>query len=474
MKKNSEGIKKTMMIFLICFILLISYLIFYYLFHGKEVATSPLNSRLWNKRNTMLRGEIYDRNMNKLTESELVQSKYEIKYIGGEAFCHVLGYMHPTYGLTGLQNVYDRELMGELNHGILGIFDKSQAEESERGYDLRTTLNSKLQKNIFNELDDSQGAVVVLNPKSGEILSMISKPSYNPNNIDDNWKSIVGNKNSPLINRAVSGMYPPASTFKIITCTAALESIKDIDNLIIDDNGVLKYNDVDILTNFNKNALGKIGIKDAFKYSSNVYFGNIGIELGNEKLKSTAERFYFNQDTPCDGIVIDNSVFPSFSNGEIGNLAQSAIGQSKVLATPMEMALVAGTIANDGVMIKPRLVSDIMFEGKVVKNTESERIERIISTKNANKIKEYMREVVKSGTGIRANMNNIQVCGKTGTAEHDEGGNKKPHSWFVGFAPYEDPQIAFAILVEEAGTGEKAASLSRTIVQTAINEELIK
>jgi peptidoglycan glycosyltransferase len=194
------------------------------------------------------------------------------------------------------------------------------------------------------------------------------------------------------------------------------------------------------------------------------------MELGNGKLKDTAEAFGFNADTPADGVTIENSVFPSFGFYEKGNIAQSAIGQSEVLATPMQMAMTAGTIANGGVMMKPYIVSRVMSSsGDTVKTIEPVQIRQVVSADTASLVKDFMREVVTDGTGTNAAVPGIEVCGKTGTADHAEG--SEPHSWFIGFAPYENPQVAVAVIVEEGGTGGGlAAKIAGQVIKAALSK----
>lgn len=184
------------------------------------------------------------------------------------------------------------------------------------------------------------------------------------------------------------------------------------------------------------------------------------MELGNDKLRKTAEDFYFNKNIPCDGIVIDKSHFPTLKSYEVGNKAQSAIGQAADLATPMQMALVSATIANDGVMMKPHLVKQILAsDGSVVEDIQGESNGTITSSDIAATMKDFMKGVVTDGTGGNASIEGVEVCGKTGTADHIENGkNATPHSWFIGFAPYNNPKVAVAVIVEDGGQGGVAAA----------------
>ena len=237
------NIKKVMLVFLILFIALISYITYIYMFNSEKAVSSTFNQRLWAERNKVLRGTIYDKDMKALTKStKISEVSQKQQYLQGEVFAHAIGYMNPVYGLAGLEKKYDGELMGSGDTVVSKFFDFSKKEEEKVGNGLRTTLDSKLQKKAFDLLGDKRGAVVALNPKTGEILAMVSKPSYDPNNLEKNWKGIVANKDMPLLNRAVSGLYPPGSIFKTITAISALENIPNVYNKRFEDNGKLVFN----------------------------------------------------------------------------------------------------------------------------------------------------------------------------------------------------------------------------------------
>lgn len=452
----SNNIKKVLLIILILFMFLIAYITYFEIFTAPEIVSNPANRRLWDQRNEVLRGTIYDRNLNSLTKSERISTTTQKReYIGGAAFAQSLGYEDPKYGITGLEETYDSQLMKD-DTSILNIFNFfSKVKQEKIGRNLVTTLDMNLQEKAYSLLGNNIGAVVALNPKTGEILAMVSKPSFNPNNLDANWNSIDNDKNRPLLNRAVSGLYPPGSTFKVITALSSLENLSEVNNRIFHDNGKLVFNSTQSLSDFEGEVPGTLSFKDAFVLSSNVVFGGLGLELGNNKLKATAENFYFNKSIPSNGIIIDNSKFPSYKTNEVGNIAQSAIGQSGVLASPMQMALVVSTIANGGVMMKPYLVNKVMTnKGSLVTQTSPESIATVASNENANYIKDLMRAVVTSGTGTAANIPGLNVCGKTGTADNNINGvPAEAHSWFIGFAPYDNPQISIAVIVENGGQG---------------------
>ena len=475
MEQMSISIKKVLIIFLLLFVGVISYITYFEIVEAPTLVKNSHNMRVWAKRNEVLRGTIYDRNMQPLTTSAKVDTLTQKRtYTGGAVFAHALGYVDIKYGITGLEKKYDEDLMAD-DTTIADVFNFTATKPKDKvGHNLVTTLDGNLQKKAYDLLGDNKGAVVVLNPKTGEILAMVSKPSYDPNNLTKIWADLNKDKTYPLMNRATSGLYPPGSTFKTITALAALENMKDINSRTFIDNGKLVFNSKASLSNFGGEVLGKLSFKEAYVHSSNVVFGTLGEELGNAKLKAEAEKFFFNRNTPADGLVINNSRFPTFNKNEIGNIAQSAIGQSQVLATPMEMALLSATIANNGTMMEPYLVKSVTDkDGKLIRNIEPVENGSIISKENATTMKDFMRAVVVEGTGMGAAVQGINVCGKTGTADHNDenGQNAQPHAWFIGFAPYENPTIAVAVIVEDGGQGGiVAAGIASQLFKTALSK----
>lgn len=466
MDKISKNIRNVMIIFLLLFLALICYMVYFQVFNSQKIALRQDNKILWAKRNEVLRGAIYDRNNKILVKSTIDDDgKQKREYLYGSIFAHVLGYENIKYGLSGLEYKYDKEMTSYNKMDILNVSNTNDDSNSlKKGYNLVTTLDYELQKYAYELLGNNKGAVVAMDPKNGEILAMVSKPSFDVNNLNSQWQNITSNDDKPLVNRATSGMYPPASTFKTITAVSSLENIKGILNRTFNDNGKLKFNDKEYLTNYNGEVLGNIDFKTAYAKSSNVVFGSLGLELGNTALRKTAEKFYFNREIPCEGLDISKSIFPKYETYEKGNIAQSAIGQGGVLATPMQMLMVVSSIANDGKMMEPIIMKQITnSKNEVVKKSSPKQIAQVTSYDNSQIIKSFMREVVEHGTGQNANIYGIDICGKTGTAEHS--GDGKDHSWFIGFAPYNDPKIAVCVLVENGGEGGGiAAKISANII----------
>jgi penicillin-binding protein A len=465
LKKN---IKKVLIVYLALFIALFSYIGYFEVFKAKEAALSSYNSRLWVKRAEVLRGTIYDRDMNSMSESKKINDTKSVRnYKGKDYTAQVLGYIDQKYGLSGLEKKYDSILSGEqldVQETISGIVEG----KNKKGHNIVTTLDMDLQKKCYDLIGNNKGAAVCINPKTGEILAMVSKPSFDPNNLEKDWASLIKDTNSPLLNRASDGLYPPGSTFKAITLVSALTNINGVENETFKDNGKLKFNETEFIENYNGAAFGSIKLDKAFYKSSNVVFGGLGLTL-KDQLFTTAESFYFNKIIASDDIDIKKSQFPKSKEAEPGSLAQSAIGQGTVLATPIQMVLAAAAAANDGVIMKPYLVSKILkSDNSLYKNIESEKLTAVMSKDMADKVKKYMRDVMLYGTGRNANIKGLDICGKTGTADFKKNGvDMPPHSWFIGFAPYNNPNIAVAVIIEEGGkNSEKAASIASKIIQS--------
>lgn len=484
----SKAIQKVMTVFLFLLVGLISYIAYFQVFKAPEIAEKSGNVRLWAKRNEVLRGTIYDKNGVALTKSERTDDLTQKRtYTQGEYYANIIGYVDQRYGISGLEKTLDKTLT-EYNSISLSSFLKSinpkdiiknrNQKEEKVGNSVYTTFDNKIQKAAYDALGDKDGAVVVLNPKTGEVLSMVSKPSYNPENL----KEVIKKANSgeieghPLMNKTISGMYPPGSTFKLITLASALENIPGVENRTFNDTGKIVFNSKQSLSNQHGKAYGNINLRTALAVSSNFVFGTLAGELGNEKLKATAEKFGFNSNIPAEGFVIENSEFPTLSKSEPGSIAQSGIGQSKDLATPMQMALVASTIANDGTMMQPSVINKVVNKDGSLISKYSPKVakDNVISKSHAATIKDYMRTLVANRVnadwGIFRGLN---AAGKTGTADYTLANGKDgiPHAWFVGFAPVEDPQYAIAVIVEASGNGgEVAAPIAGRILKAAMSK----
>jgi penicillin-binding protein A len=301
--------------------------------------------------------------------------------------------------------------------------------------------------------------------------------AHNPRRVRQYWESLdPGSPGSPLVNRATSRGYPPGSSFKTIVAAAALESGRFTPDSTFPDPAALELPlTTATIRNFGRGTCaggGQIDLTDAFRVSCNTTFGDIGLRIP-QPLFRTAERFGFNQRIPFD-IVDEPSAFPEIPDDRAPARAQAAIGQVDVVATPLQMALAAATVANGGQVPRPRLVREIIdASGEIVRRYAPEGLGRAISQQTASQLTRMMVEVVERGTGTAAQMEGIQVGGKTGTAETGVEG-AAPHAWFIGFAPATNPQLAVAVIVENGGSlGSEATggAVAAPIAQAVLAED---
>ncbi len=453
-------ITRVMILYLIIFLILISYIANFKLFKSEKWVNSPYNKREILKRDEVLRGSIFDRNGEILAYSERQEGYQKRIYTKGETLAPLLGYVDIKYDVAGLEKSLDSTLS---TMPVSGTFKKmfGISKEEKKGNDITLTIDSRLQEFAYDIFGDRKGAIVVLNCKTGEILASVSKPSYDVNNLDSVWSDIVDDINAPLLDRCSSGLYAPGSTFKIITLSSALRNISDVSARIFEDNGAIYFQDGNSLPNAGGYSYGNIDLKKAFSVSSNVVFGSLGIEMGGEKLKEEAERFFYNKNIKLNGINIGKANFPTLNDEEKGKVAQSAIGQGEVLVSPIQIALTASVIANNGVMPQPQIIKG----GNLIPYNES-----IISGSTALYIKDTMREVMLTGTGSGMDTYNIGICGKTGTAEVEDEEGKYNNSLFVGFSSYDEPKYAIAVVVEKGESGS-ATSIANEVLKRAMSLE---
>lgn len=320
------------------------------------------------------------------------------------------------------------------------------------------TLDSRLQQTAYYALGSYRGAVVAMEPDTGKILAMVSKPDFNPNTISQEWESMVSDdSSSALLNRATQGLYPPGSTFKMITSLAYLrEHPSDYDQFSWDCQGSLTQNEVTI-TCYNGEWHGQESLRSAFANSCNTAFAGIGLELDNKILRKAAEDFLFNSSLPT-GMPHSRSIFSLDKDSSVGEQMTTAIGQGDTLVTPLHMALITSTIANGGVMMRPYYVDHIeTYDGDMVTQNDPSVYKKILTPDEAGVLTAYMESTVSSGTAYALYGNGYSCAGKTGSAEYTRDGVTGTHSWFCGFADVEEPDIVVAVIAEDGGTGSSTA-----------------
>ena len=436
----------------------------------------------------------------------------ERKYLYQNLAAHVLGYVNEIsekelkmsdfnqlaggdiIGKSGLERYYDSYLRGdkgkkEVEVDALGREVATiKIQKPVAGYDIYLTLNSELQQFVERQMYGKRGAVIVSEPFTGKVLAMVSYPDYNPNIFTQQmsvaqWKEISENKDNVLCNRNIQSVYPPGSVFKIITAVAALEEGVVSRNSKIYCPGYYQVGDM-VFKCWKESGHGNLAIVEAIANSSNVFFYTVGQKLGIDKLSYYARLMGFGEETGIDlpgeqeGLVpssdwkrktINQSWFP-------GDTVNLSIGQGFLLVTPLQIHNMLCLIANDGFYFRPYHVEKIVSQsGEIVKELKPELIKKIeISQETFRIIKEGMKKVVESGTGHLANIEEVKVAGKTGTAQNPQGEN---HAWFIGFAPYDKPEICVTVLVENGGDGSAAAApiaadIFRKYIQSKNNEKV--
>lgn len=462
MNNENKRIILVLISFCLVFVILIGYLSYFQIFKAKDIKMSSYNKRLWIDEENTVRGSILDRNGKVLVYNDGKSNERIYKY--GNLYSHIIGYSYREYGKTGLELSFNNTLLNiDENAAINEI--KNLVIKDNIGNDIKLTIDHSSQEKARNLLKGKKGSIIIMNPKSGEIYSMVSLPDFDTANLREDWKNIVEDPDSPLFNRGTQGLYPPGSLFKIISSVAIL---KDPD--ITRDYTCSGQTTIDgyVFSDYNETVHGDINLKQAFANSCNTYFAEKSILLGKEKLGSVAEDFFINKKIDSS-IAIKNSQFGFRDNLGKTEIAASALGQGKVLVTPINMLLAASAIGNQGRMVKPIVVKEIIDKnGKIIKTTEGEILGSPVNSLIANEVKDMMVEVVKNGTGKKASIKNVQVAGKTGTAQNS---SNNDHAWFVGFAPADDPRVVVVVMLEEEGAsgGNAAAPIGREAIIHALN-----
>ncbi len=430
-----------MVFFVALFMTLALYLVYFQLFKRSDIENDSHNRRLWVNEDNIKRGSIYDRNGNVLAYSEEDSdgSQYRI-YNYGKSASSVTGYSSKTYGKTGIEKSYNKELLA-LSGENLSNFRK-MVVKNDTGYDVHLSLDQNIQEIVYEHIKDIKGSCVVMNPKTGEVLALVSNPSYDPNSVDEDWDFLIQNTDGPLVNRATSGAYRPGSTFKIVTATGVLNY--DIDTSY-NDTGVETIQGYDI-KNFADQAFGMVNLRSAFVNSINTYFASKTNDLGRDKYKELAEKFMINKDYEFD-MDKNNAIIPFDDLNQV-DLAMTGFGYGMTQISPLHMAMITSAIANEGKMMQPRLVTKVIDkDGKIIEEKKDKVLSEVTSVENANYIRDMMVSVVNEGTGTSAYLDSVQIAGKTGTADKE---NNLLDAWFVGFAPAYDPDLAIALVVEDS------------------------
>ena len=431
--------------------------------YGSRWFSNVRNIRYQSARDTVIPGDIIDRNGIKLATTDTEGNRvYQSDKPSRCAVVHLLG-DGEGYVANGVESFQARYLLG-FETTLTERTEDLVAGEKRRGDHVVLTVDSRLCTEAARaftnhaETYNKAGAVVVMNYKTGEVLALVSLPIFDPTEITD----VV--KNSPLHpfwNRALQSTMPPGSTFKIVTAAAALENMPDAETRVFTCTGATKPAGAKgVITDYGGEHHDSITLPKAFRLSCNNTFAQMALQMGDKNLRKTAENFGFNDNFLFQDMIVENSSYPTKNrtNFEIG---WSGVGQSQVTATPMHMCLVAAAVANDGIMMEPRLIAGVQSPAGVVRyEFEPKVYRRAMKPETARVLQDYMRTVVEArdGTGTRAAIEGVPIAGKTGSAETSVDGRAVTHAWFVGYIDDDRYPYAVCVFVEEGGTGGKVAA----------------
>ncbi|CAI9404664.1 peptidoglycan D,D-transpeptidase FtsI family protein [Aestuariimicrobium sp. T2.26MG-19.2B] len=380
--------------------------------------------------------------------------RYQRSYTQPELYASVTGWYSYDFGSSGLELNYTRQLAGTDDSQAIDRLIATLSGRQPKGASITSTIDPRAQQAAFDGLAGRKGAVVALDYETGAVLANVSLPSYDPNLLatndlsraKTNWDSLVKDPDGPLKNRASKEIYPPGSVFKLVTASAAIERLNLTPSSKIASRRALALpQSTTVLTNEIDCGNTTVSLEQALMHSCNTAFAQLGLDTGDQALRDQAEKFGFNTEVTTD-VPWATSRFPDKTDR--AQLALSAIGQYDVAASPLQVAMVASAIANDGKLMEPYLVSDVRAPNlQLVSSHHPTAIGQVMKPETAQMMQQMMVRVVEGGTGTRAQVSGLVIGGKTGTAQSDPA--RPPYAWFVAFS--EDPKVAVAVFIEEAG-----------------------
>lgn len=484
------SIRNLFVLFVLLFGVLVLFTTRWTVVEGDDLRADTLNKRDVIRAARVPRGRITAADGTTLARSRKVPSRdtgnafYQRVYPQGELFASVVGYSDQSLGQqAGLERSQNKYLSGDAVKLATAVDKFVQGDQ--RGDDVKTTLEPSVMKAAITGLNGRAGSVVALEPATGKVLAMVTVPSYDPDSLIEDgeaYRKKIANRDAWELNRATQAQYVPGSTFKVITTAAALESGKYTPDTVVDGSNNQTFASVP-LGNYGGEDPGPVTVRQALVQSVNGAFGNIAVDLGGRALQRQMDKFGFGDvedDPPLDypvtqirpsGIFRGGRLIPA--NSRFVDLARTGIGQDKLGATPLQMAMVVSAVANDGKLMRPHLVDRVIDpDGRVQEDVEPELYRQSMKASTAASLREMMGRVVDEGTGVQANVGGgVQVGGKTGTAEIGNVSAGRNNLWFIGFAPVQDPKVAVAVIVEDSPGqgGQVAAPIAKNVIQAALD-----
>ena len=442
--------------FMLLFLLLLGQIVYFNLKLKDGILNSPYNRRQNALAEYITRGEIRSHDGAVLAKTVTDEEGNETRvYPYANEYAHAVGFA--TYGKSGVEAAANYQLMTSHANIIDGVINDLRGRKNP-GDNVITTLDSRLQDISYSALGDFRGAVIVMNPKTGAIYAMVAKPNFDPNTLAETWDEMVSDaSNSQLLNRATQGLYPPGSTFKMVTSLAYFRRYHDFSRFHYECTGEYEVGSIKVHC-FKGTVHGEEDYTAAFARSCNTAFSQIGLDLGASALTRTADSLLFGESLPSD-IPASKSRWSLTNDSGDAEVVQTAFGQGKTLVTPYHMALIVSAVANDGVLMKPRLIDHVEnASGMTLTKTRPARYRQLLTASEASALRNLMTAVVTDGSASALYGRGYEVAGKTGSAEYvTSEGNIGTHSWFVGFTGGDDPDLAIAVLAEDGGAGSSTA-----------------
>lgn len=440
---------------LIIFAFLILYLVYFLASDNSDILSNPYNGKrqdLMNERVT--RGNIYTSDGQCIAETKIKKDGSEERYYPYDnMFAHAVGYV--GNGKTGIESTYNMYMLTSNINPVFAAIEELKGNKNP-GDNVITSLEWDIQKAAYDALGNRKGAVIAMEPDTGRIIAMVSRPDFNPNTINNDWKTLTEDKSSDsaLLNRATQGLYPPGSTFKLVTLIEYLRENGNYKEFEYECKGKDVLNEAAIKC-YNTKKHGLEDIKKAYAKSCNCAFATMGVGLDVDSLSNLCETLLFNKSMPCR-FEYNSSSFVLDKNSTSAEVVQTVIGQGKTMISPLHNAMLACMVANGGYMVTPTLVDSIKNNsGREVKSFAGGKGEQILTDSEVKFIDKCMKETVASGTAESLSGGGYEAGGKTGSAEFDSTGAS--HAWFIGYAKKDGKSIAVSIIVEGAGTGSDYA-----------------
>ena len=453
-KKNNWEYTNILMIFTGIFVLMIGYLVHFQVSDSRKVINNPYNARLESFEKSVVRGDILASDGQLLAYTKVNEDGSEKRvYPFGCTFSHVLGYSE--YGKTGIEQIGNFQLL-RSNAYFIEKFINELKKDKHMGDSLVTTLDVKLQTAAHDALSTRKGAVIVMEPSTGNVRALISKPDYHPGEIASRWTEFTTSKDGILLNRAMQGLYPPGSTFKMVTLLEYLQEhqMNTAAYQFICDGKVPVGNSS--ISCYHSKKHGELDLKSAFAKSCNGAFASMARRLDVSAFQNLTKTLLFDSDLPLE-FPYSQSSFGLDTNDSEAIRMMTAIGQGDTLVTPMHMAMLTSAVANAGVLMVPRFLERTEnYTGTLVEEYDTQTYGNLMTAEEAAVLQDYMEAVVEDGTASKLQSDSYSAAGKTGTAEYSSN-KKKSHAWFAGYVTGEKETLAVCVVVESVGSGSDYA-----------------